>query len=74
MEMISNAKTRIWGAESYRVTIVYEVSTAGNGDRFYAECEDILTTKRLTIDNYERVLNDMFYDYCVENAAWNGVS
>jgi hypothetical protein len=24
--------------------------------------------------NYERVLNDMFYDYCCENADWMGVS
>ena len=70
METINNAKTRIWGAESYRVTIVYEIST----QRFYAECEDILTTKRLTLNNYERVLNDMFYDYCVENASWMGMS
>lgn len=70
MQILNDAKTRIWGSESYRVTIVYEIST----QRFYAECEDILTTKRLTLNNYERVLNDMFYDFCVENAAWNGVS
>jgi hypothetical protein len=30
--------------------------------------------KRLTESNYERVLNDMFYDYCVENASYMGVS
>lgn len=74
MQMISDAKTRIWGSESYRVTIVYDVSTKDGSERFYAECEDILTTKRLTISNYERVLNDMFYDFCIENAAWMGVS
>jgi len=28
----------------------------------------------LTDTNYREVLNDMFYDYCVENASWMGVS
>jgi hypothetical protein len=28
----------------------------------------------LTDRNYLEVLNDMFYDYCVENASWMGVS
>jgi len=28
----------------------------------------------LTEKNHLEVLNDMFYDYCVENAAWMGVS
>lgn len=74
MKMISDAKARIWGSESYRLTIVYEVSAKDGSEKFYAECEDILTTKRLTLSNYERVLNDMFYDFCVENASWMGVS
>lgn len=29
---------------------------------------------RLTENNYEEVLNDMFYDYCIENANWMGAS
>ena len=65
-----DAKARIWGSESYACTIVYEVST----QRFYAECDSIMTQKRLTDKNYLEVLNDMFYDYCVENASWMGVS
>lgn len=73
-KMISDAKARIWGSESHRLTIVYEVSAKDGSEKFYAECEDILTTKRLTLSNYERVLNDMFYDFCVENASWMGVS
>lgn len=74
LKMISDARARIWGSEAYRLTIVYNVRTNGDATTFYAECEDILTTKRLTPGNYERVLNDMFYKFCVENAAWMGVS
>ena len=74
MQMISDAKAQIWGSEAYRLTIVQDVSTADGSTRFYAECEDILTTKRLTASNYRTVLNDMFYDFCVEHAAWMGVS
>ena len=68
MQMITDAKSRIWGSESYRVTIIKD------NDKFYAECEDIITTKRLTADNYIRVLNDMFYDFCLEKAMYMGVS
>jgi hypothetical protein len=74
MKMISDAKARIWGSDSYRVTIVYGVSATDGSETFHAECEDILTTRRLTLSNYERVLNDMFYDFCIENASWMGVS
>jgi hypothetical protein len=49
---------------------VYEVSTG----KYFAKCDSIGEEKRLTELNYERVLNDLFYDYCVENAAWMGVS
>ena len=67
-QMLNDVKRRIWGSESYRVTIVKD------NDKFYAECEDIITTKRLTMENHVRVLNDMFYDFCVENALWMGIS
>lgn len=64
------AKARIWGAESYACTIVFEIASG----KYFAECDSILGKKRLTEKNYEEVLNDMFYDYCCENAAWMGVS
>jgi hypothetical protein len=64
-----DAKAQIWGSESYACTIVYEVSTG----KFFAECGD-LDRRRLTEKNHLEVLNDMFYDYCVENASWMGVS
>lgn len=64
------AKARIWGDESHACTIVYEVSTG----RYYANCDSTMNQKRITENNYENVLNDMFYDYCVENASYMGVS
>lgn len=65
-----DCKARIWGSESYACSIIFEVSTG----RYYAKCDSIMEEKRLTESNYERVLNDMFYDYCVENANEMGVS
>ena len=65
-----DAKARIWGSEAYACTIVFEVAKC----KFYAECEDILGRRLLTDNNYEEVLNDMFYDYCVEKASYMGVS
>ena len=63
-------KARVWGSEAYACTIVYEIASG----KFYAECNSINESKILTESNYERVLNDMFYDYCVENASYMGVS
>jgi len=68
MKMICDAKARIWGCESHACTIGYEPMS----DRYYAETE--LDRRRLTVKNYERVLNDMFYDYCVEHASEVGWS
>ena len=70
LKKFSDVRSRIWGSEAYACTIVYEVGK----DKFFAECEATLAHRRLTIENCEEVLNDMFYDYCVENAAWMGVS
>ena len=63
-----NCRSQIWGSESYACTIVYEVSTG----KFYAECDSIMQRRLLNESNYVEKLNDMFYDYCVENAAWMG--
>ncbi len=63
-------RSKIWGDEACACNITYEVSTG----KFYAECEHTLDHRRLTESNYEEVLNDMFYDYCVENASYMGVS
>ena len=65
-----NAKGQIWGSEAHSCTIVYEVESG----KFFAECENTLQRRRLTDSNYVEVLNDMFYDYCVENADYMGVS
>jgi len=61
-------KAQIWGDESHACSIIYEIGT----HRYRAECEG--DSRILNEKNYERVLNDMFYDYCVENASWMGVS
>lgn len=63
-------KNTIWGDECHACDIVYEVAAG----KFYAECESTLTTLKLTEQNYKRVLDQMFYDYCVENASYMGVS
>jgi len=70
MQTFVNTKAQIWGDESHACTIIYAMDT----NTYYAKCESTFEQKRLTESNYERVLNDMFYDYCVENADWMGVS
>jgi hypothetical protein len=65
-----DAKARIWGSEAHACTIMFEV---GKG-KFYAECDSTLDRRLLKDKNYEEVLNDMFYDYCCENASWMGIS
>jgi hypothetical protein len=65
-----DAKAKIWGDEAYACTIIYEVDS----HKYFAECESIMEKRRLNEKNYEEVLNDMFYDYCVENASYMGVS
>lgn len=66
---IQNAIAQIWGSESH------EISLVGLADgKLYAECGFTSQCRRLTDLNYRNVLNDMFYDYCVENASWMGVS
>lgn len=62
------AKAQIWGDESHACTIVYEIGK----HNYRATCGD--DSRILNEKNYERVLNDMFYDYCLENADWMGVS
>lgn len=62
------AKARIWGDESHSCTIIYELSTK----KYFAESG--VERRRLTEKNHEEVLNDMFYNYCIENASWMGVS
>ncbi len=68
MKKFLDTKAQIWGNESHACTIVYEISTR----KYRAECG--IDSRVLNEKNCERVLNDMFYDYCVENADWMGVS
>jgi hypothetical protein len=66
---IKDALVQIWGSESHNVKFI------GLADgKLYAECAETLQCKRITDLNYRNVLNDMFYDYCVEKASWMGVS
>lgn len=64
-------KNRIWGDDAHACNIKIQDISSGV---FYADCESTLTTLRLTEKNYKRVLDQMFYDYCVENASYMGVS
>ncbi len=66
---IKMALEQIWGSESPRVSILLNPE-----GKMYAECEETMDRRRLTDSNYREVLNDMFYDYCVEKASWMGVS
>lgn len=70
MKKFSDTKARIWGSESYACSIIYYPML----NRYTAKCESIGEEKRITEKTFERVLNDMFYDYCVENADYMGVS
>ena len=63
------ALEQIWGSESYQVSLM--LSTIGN---LYAECDFTHDRRRLTDSNYVEQLNDMFYNYCVKNKSWMGVS
>jgi hypothetical protein len=71
-KMISDAVAQIWASESNNVTIIYGVSCRDGSEDFQAECG--IDRRRLTARNYREVLNDMFYDYCCENASWMGMS
>lgn len=64
-------KNRIWGDERHACNILIQDISASV---YYADCESTMTTLRLTEQNYKRVLDQMFYDYCVENASYMGVS
>jgi hypothetical protein len=66
---IKNALVQIWGSESHKVSLLLNPE-----GRLYAECEETMDRRRLTETNYRDILNDMFYDYCVEKASWMGVS
>ena len=70
LKKFSDMRSKIWGDEAHACKITFEVS---NG-KFYAECESTMDRRLLTDSNCEEKLNDMFYDYCVENADWMGVS
>jgi hypothetical protein len=71
LKKFSDARARIWGNEAHACNIIIQDIFAG---AYYADCEATMVTRRLTDSNYEEVLNDMFYDYCVENASYMGVS
>ena len=66
---IRDAIRQIWESESHAISFL-----ATPDGKIYAECESTMDRRRLTDSNYREQLNDMFYDYCVENASWMGVS
>jgi hypothetical protein len=63
-----SVKNQIWGDEAHQCAI-------GMDDKgYYAECILFGMFKRINEKNHANVLNEMFYDYCLENANWMGVS
>ena len=72
--MFSDLRLKIWGDEAHACNIEMEWSSLHGKPVYYAVCESTLARRRLTNTNCDDVLNDMFYDYCVENASWMGVS
>jgi hypothetical protein len=66
---IKNALRQIWGSETYNVVLLYTAD-----GKLFAEWEATNDRRRLTESNYEEMLNDMFYNFCMEKASWMGVS
>jgi len=66
---ILDAIRQIWGSESHQISLL-----ATPDGKIYAECEFTMDRRRLSESTYIETVNDMFYDYCVENASWMGVS
>jgi hypothetical protein len=66
---IKNALRQIWSSETYNVVLLYTAD-----GKLFAECEVTNDRRRLTESNYEEMLNDMFYNFCMEKASWMGVS
>ena len=74
MYLFSRMRSKIWGDEAHACDIEFVMSPLDGRVRYYAACRSTMQRFRLTENNCEEVLNDMFYDYCIENAAWMGVS
>jgi len=68
IKKFTDAKNRIWGDDADACKIFYEIGK----HKYRAICNE--DSRVLNEKNYERVLDDMFYDYCLENASWMGVS
>lgn len=69
-----DAKARIWGDEAHACEITFKLNKLDGRTRFHAVCDFTRERCRLTENNYEEVLDDMFYDYCTEKASWMSVS
>ena len=74
LKKLEDARNRIWGDEARACNIGFRISSLDGKPRYYAECESTLGYAELSDRNCDAVLNDMFYDYCVENASYMGVS
>ena len=66
---INNVLKMIWGSETYNVVLLFTPD-----GKLFAECDATMDRRRLTDSNYEEMLNDMFYNFCMEKASWMGVS
>ena len=66
-----DCKAHIWHHESYACTIVYDGRNKAIHSEgvYYAECDLTGDKMVLTEKNCEQVLNDMYYNYCVERAS-----
>lgn len=68
MQDYINAKVSIWGDESMWCAICFD------GERYTAQCVMTDTLRYINEDNYSDVINEMFFDYCMQNAKYMGVS
>jgi hypothetical protein len=66
---IRDTLKQIWTSESHNVSLILTAD-----GKLYAECESTFDRRRITNSNCYEILNDMFYNYCLENASWMGVS
>lgn len=69
-EKVLNCAKKIFGDEFHVVRVIQA------GSSFKVEIKDTILDGVWirSEENMEEKINDLFYDYCVENAAWMGVS
>ena len=74
LKLFSDMRRKIWGFDACECKIEIEWSTLQGKPVYYAVCESTLARRRLSDTNCEDVLNELFWDFCMRNADWMGVS